>query len=130
MNDGSNPNEKEENWGTVWPDLKPKPAYVALKTMTHELAGYRIGRRLPVGNERDYVLVCADATGGQKLAAWTTGEPHSVSVKLSPAEPAGILVVDSQGATTEAKLGSGHLILELTAAPQYVRLAKAVAASP
>lgn len=29
-NDGNDPNEREHNFGTVLPDLKPKPAYVAI----------------------------------------------------------------------------------------------------
>src|SRR5579884_2613063 len=56
-NDGTNRAEGEQNFGTVTNDLQPKPAYVALKTVTHELDGYQIARRLDVGNKQDYVLL-------------------------------------------------------------------------
>jgi hypothetical protein len=55
-NDGPDPNEREHNFGTVTADLKPKPAYQAVRTLTHELAGFRIAHRLDLKREHDYVL--------------------------------------------------------------------------
>jgi polysaccharide biosynthesis protein PslG len=130
MNDGSDPTEKEQNWGTVMPDLKPKPAYVALKTMTHELVDFRISRRLPLASPLDYVLVFADTAGRKRLAGWTIGEPHAVEVALSIADPAGLVKVDSTGATAPAKTESGRLVFDLTASPQYVRLGEAAVTTP
>jgi hypothetical protein len=130
MNDGPDSTEKEQNWGTVMPDLRPRPAYLALETMTHELTGCHISRRLPLASDEDYVLVCTDPANRQKLAGWTLGEPHSVAVPLNPAEPVGIVVIDSTGVSVPPKLESGRLVLELTASPQYVRLGEAVVATP
>jgi len=79
-NDGEDPNEGEHNFGTVTHDLKPKPAYVAIQTLTRELSGYQIARRLELGNEQDFVLVLTNASKDEKLAAWTTGETHQVTV--------------------------------------------------
>ena len=92
-NDGTNPADNEQNFGTVTYDLQPKPAYVALKTMTHELNGYRLQRRLAGFPKDDFVLVFVNERGGQKAVAWTLAEPHSiritslgkeVSLKLGP----------------------------------------------
>ena len=130
MNDGSDPTEKEQNWGTVMPDLKPKPAYVALKTMTHELGGCRLTRRLALASPLDYVLVFDGSAGRKELAGWTIGEPHAVEVALSIAAPAGLVKVDSTGASTLAKTESGRLVFDLTASPQYVRLGEAAVATP
>jgi hypothetical protein len=44
--DGADPSNPEHHFGTVGPDLKPKPAYQALRTLTRELNGYRVVRRL------------------------------------------------------------------------------------
>jgi hypothetical protein len=130
MNDGSDPTEKEQNWGTVMPDLKPKPAYAALKTMIHELARCRINRRLPLASPLDYVLVLADPEGRKKLAGWTIGEPHAVEVALSIANPAGLVKVDSTGASVPAKTEAGRLVFDLTASPQYIRLGETAVATP
>ena len=45
VNDGPDPHEREHNFGTVANDRTPKPSYVAVQTLTRELAGYRIARR-------------------------------------------------------------------------------------
>jgi polysaccharide biosynthesis protein PslG len=82
-NDGEDPNENEHNFGTVGYDLKPKPAYVALKKMVTELNGYKLERRIDQGIDKDYVLLF---TSGKKhkLAIWTTGEKHTSDVKEYP----------------------------------------------
>jgi len=102
-NDGSDPEEREHNFGTVWPDLKPKPAYTAIRTMTTALNGYRIARRLETGNSQVYVLLCETVGGPAKLVAWTIGEPHEVRV---PARAQGRVIV-------RATLGSGETTLGL-----------------
>ena len=82
-NDGDDPGENEHNFGTVTSDLKPKPAYEAIQKLTQELAGYRVEQRVPVSDDSDYVLLCVNATGKRKVAAWTTGKPHSAPVEIS-----------------------------------------------
>lgn len=79
-NDGPDPNEREHNFGTVTSDLKPKPAYEALKLMTSELAGCKVARRINVENSEDYVLLFNGERGSTKLAAWTTSRPHLIAL--------------------------------------------------
>jgi hypothetical protein len=99
-NDGDDPKENEHNFGTVLPDLKPKPAYVAIQTLTRELSGYAIESRLTLTNAEDYALVFTNRTSERKLAAWTTGRPHDAVIQVS-----------------------GSLFnVEFTAAPQYRQL--------
>lgn len=81
-NDGLDPNENEHNFGTVQNDLQPKPAYTALKNMFRELSGYKLERRFDQGDDKDYVLLFASGKK-QKLAAWTTGAPHAITLKLT-----------------------------------------------
>ncbi len=130
MNDGANPNEKEENWGTVLPDMRPKPSYLALKTFAHELAGFRVQKRLALTNAKDYVLLCVNATGKTTLAAWTLGEPHAVQLELSLSKSAKVSLVDLKGARTKQRLESGSITLQLTAAPQYIRLGTGTVRGP
>jgi hypothetical protein len=60
--------------------LQPKPAYLAVKKLTQELAGYRIAGRQDTGNTNDFVLTLTNSAGATKLAAWTRHEPHSVTL--------------------------------------------------
>lgn len=83
-NDGGDPNENEDNFGTVHPDLTPKPAYTAINAFSRELAGYSIRSRLPVGGTNDFVLVLTNAAGETRLAAWTLGRPHALVPSLPP----------------------------------------------
>ncbi len=74
--DGQDPKDPEHNFGTVTWDYKPKPAYVAMRTLTRELAGALPAGRLPVGSEKDFVLAFRAADSTARLALWTTGSPH------------------------------------------------------
>jgi hypothetical protein len=81
-NDGLDPNENEHNFGTVQNDLQPKPAYIALKNMVSELKGYKLDRRLDQGDDKDYALLFSSGKK-QKIAAWTTGPAHTMTLKLT-----------------------------------------------
>src|SRR5262249_32965169 len=72
-NDGPDAAENEHNFGTVFQDLKPKPAYQAIQTLTRQLSGQHVARRLKLASEKDYAVLFAAADGNQKLAAWTLG---------------------------------------------------------
>jgi hypothetical protein len=124
-NDGPDSNENEHNFGTVLPDLKPKPSYLAIQTLTRELSGYRIVRRIPLPNDKDYVLLCTNQTGGQKLAAWTLGDPHEVSLEMRLKAKDKITAVSGTGEGLAPRIDAGRLVLELKPAPQYVTLGKA-----
>ena len=125
-NDGPDPNENEHNFGTVLPDLKPKPAYMAIQTLTRELSGYRIARRISLPGDKDYALLCTSQAGGQKLAAWTLGEPHEVRLEINLQGEDNLKAVSGNGEASTAKVESGRLVLELKSVPRYVTLGQAV----
>jgi polysaccharide biosynthesis protein PslG len=102
-NDGDDPGENEHNFGTVLPDLKPKPAFLAIQKLTHELAGYRVEQRIPQPDEGDFVLLCANAAGECKLAVWTTGTTRDAPIAVS------------FGAS-----GNFAKVVQLTPSPQYI----------
>ena len=124
-NDGADPTENEHNFGTVLPDLKPKPAYLAMQTLTRELAGCRIVRRLALPSDKDYVLLCEHKSGAQKLAAWTLGEPHPASLEIRLKGEAKPTALSGSGERFTPRFESGRLLLDLVAAPQYVTLGAA-----
>jgi hypothetical protein len=89
-NDGRDPEDGEQNFGTVTEDLQPKPAYTAFKTMTDELQGYRLQKKSG-SSDTDFILIFVNGAGHQKVAAWTLGQPHmlrseglGISVELGP----------------------------------------------
>ena len=121
-NDGPDPNENEHNFGTVLPDLKPKPAYNALQTLTRELSGYRITRRIPLPSDKDYVLLCTGPALHTKLVAWTTGDPRPVNLEITLSDRNQLSGVAGNGEAFTPRFDSGRLILDLASAPQYVTL--------
>ncbi|MBI5385203.1 MAG: cellulase family glycosylhydrolase [Verrucomicrobia bacterium] len=123
-NDGLNPDYNEDNFGTVSNNLALKPSYVAVRTLTRELAGYRIARRLQTPNAAEWLLVLFNNAGDQKLAAWTTGQPSTFSLRYDLPSPGDVSAVDGQGKATPLKLEQGRLRLDLTAAPQYITFKK------
>jgi len=129
-NDGNDRDEREHNFGTVLPDLKPKPAYVAIQTLTRELNGFGIVHRHDTGTADDFVLVLTNTAGESRLAVWTLGESHGVTLETSLGGNRSVPVATSQGERTEAKLQEGRLTIELTAAPKYIVLGKRAALKP
>jgi len=118
-NDGPDLAEREHNFGTVTHDLRPKPAYVAVQTLTRELSGYRIEKRLATASTNDWVLFLSRGTE-RKLAAWTTAESHAATVDGLKFKSASSIAGD--GKPVEVKPANGSLSLTLSALPQYVTL--------
>ena len=66
--------------------------------------------------------ISSDA-GKQKLAAWTTGQPHRLAVDAGVAA-ADVSAVDGQGRALVIKEEGGRLALDLQTAPEYLTLKK------
>jgi hypothetical protein len=84
-NDGTNPDEREHNFGTVKHDLNPKAAYLAAKVLSSTLAGYSISERFDLGNENDFAFKLINGNR-QAVAFWTVGPKHNVTLPMGPAE--------------------------------------------
>jgi hypothetical protein len=117
--DGPDPHEREHNFGTVTFDLQPKPSYLAVKTMTQQLSGYRIEKRLALGHDDDWALLLT-CDGDHKLAVWTTGEPHGVTIGGITAARAEAVTGDGRPATV--RMNEEGAEIELEALPKYVTL--------
>ncbi len=86
--DGTDPHEGEHHFGTVAnqyrpggsPVYAPKPAYLAAKTLTATLGGFRFDKRLDLHSPDDYALVFRKQ-GQHRIAVWTTSAtPHLVKI--------------------------------------------------
>ena len=121
-NDGTDLKEREHNFGTVTHDLQPKPSYTALQTLTRELSGFHIERRLGTGRTNDFVLLLSDSVNARKLAAWTTGEPHVLAIGDQLKNVHNVSTIRGDGLAGTAELEQGRLSLTLGAMPQYVTL--------
>lgn len=76
-NDGTDPEEIEHNFGVVDHALRPKPAYQAAKILYQQLSGLTFVTRLPTESPDDYLALFSNGAR-EVLAAWTSGEPHSI----------------------------------------------------
>ncbi len=124
-NDGTDPAEREHNFGTVTHDLRPKPAYSAIATTTRTLDGCRVLRRLKTDSEEDWALLLADAKGAHRLAAWTTGQPHDIAIPLRAGAPAALERTSGLGEKSQIVPNNGRLAISLTQLPQYILLGAA-----
>ena len=115
--DGPDPNEPEHHFGTVYADYKEKPAYIAMRTLSSELLGYSFALRLDSESDEDY-LILFQRNGDYRLAAWTTGKPHSIK---TPLDVNGVEITSISGAKQQVKVENGKLKLDLSESPQYVR---------
>jgi polysaccharide biosynthesis protein PslG len=132
QDDGLDPKEPEHHFGTVLnsyykdrnPVYEPKPAYLAVQTLTKVLAGLEFQRRIDAGDAGDYVLQFGN---GPKLtiAAWTTSsKEHEVIIPLDRGE---YRVIRHTGAATDSTVNDDHgLVLKITSAPIYVQRTKPI----
>ena len=116
--DGESPKEREHHFGTVYFDYTPKPAYKAMQTLTKTLTGYRLVRRMDTAKPDDYVLLFTDGATN-KLAAWTTGEAHAVSIAIDA--PA-VILTDMYGKRKRGDVKDGKLSLTVSQSVTYVSI--------
>jgi hypothetical protein len=115
-NDGTDPNEREHNFGTVKHDLNPKAAYLAAKVLSSTLAGYSITERFDLGSENDFAF---KLTNGDReaVAFWTLGPKHNIILPIDPAE---VTIVGVYGGKVIINWKTGHLNLSAEQSPQYL----------
>jgi len=118
--DGPNPDENEHHFGTVDLNYNEKPAYIAMRTLSTELNGYAFSKRLWVDADDDY-LALFGKDGDYRMAVWTTGEPHTVSV---PLDVASADIVSLTGERKHVDVKNGKLNVNLSGAVQYIEPAE------
>jgi hypothetical protein len=142
-----NPADAEYNFGVLYTDLTPKPAYVAFGAMTEQLEGARCLGRLDLGAPDLYGVRFEQ--GGQPLdVLWSYREKHEtdlpwwppekyardsrrpgepwverwqapVTLELAAAGP--VTVIDTMGNPETRQPAAGKITLSLSGSPVYVR---------
>lgn len=114
--DGRDPEEREHNFGTVYWEYNPKPAYTAMRTLITQLAGFSPRRRLPLASEEDFAVLFAKGDA-RRLAIWTTGDAHEIALPEGTRVSGG---VDWVGNTLTPPGGRRQPV---TDAPRYLDMA-------
>jgi hypothetical protein len=121
-NDGNDPGENEHNFGTVTSDLTPKPAYLSIQTLTHELAGFRLNHRWDMGSTNDFFLIFNNDHQQTKIAAWTTGQPHEVDLSFKETPSNEFTFLNGSGEKGTVNVENGHAQIRLDGSPKYIDL--------
>jgi polysaccharide biosynthesis protein PslG len=128
--DGVDPNDAEHHFGLVRQAYHqgrdqvydPKPAYLAAKTLSEVFKGYHFERRLPVGDENDYVLFFV-RSNDVRLAVWTTSaNAHRIIIPLDPGE----FTVTGHTGQRHGRVSAGQegLSIDVSTAPIYLTRVK------
>jgi hypothetical protein len=123
--DGQDPKEAEHHFGTVHnpyrkdesPVYDPKPAYLAMKTLTQQLGGFTFAKRMPLKDEQDWMLAFVKGDV-PRLAVWTTSKtPHEITIAVPPTT---FTVTTHTGGQTRVTSDKDGLKLTVSDAVVYV----------
>ncbi|WP_155010349.1 cellulase family glycosylhydrolase [Priestia megaterium] len=82
-NDGEDYFEPQHNFGLRENDTDvPKKAYNAMNTLTYNLSGFKLNKRINVDNPNDYILEFNNEKGDIVIVYWTTSNTHNVTIPL------------------------------------------------
>ena len=127
--DGSDPTEAEHHFGLVRNQYQsggvqvyePKPAYLAARTLTTQLNGYRFAERMNIGSDDDYLLAFTNGSE-RRIVAWTTSStPRRVNISGLRGRFALTQMTGENSGFLSAS--SGSLSIELSNSPIYLAAA-------
>lgn len=75
LNDGPKPDYNEHNFGVLFTDLKPKPAYTALACLAEQIGHKPFVKRLETGKAWEYALLFGTPGDGYVTALWSVSGP-------------------------------------------------------
>ncbi len=119
-NDGPDPKETEHNFGTVTLDRKPKPAYLAAKTLHSILRNARFERPFRAGPE-DHILLFRKENRGI-LSLWTRGGEHLVILQTPGLDGEVKHTLWTGGTSGWVVARKGIIDQKLSGAPLYLEL--------
>ena len=95
INDGTNRNEQEHNFGLLDADLRAKPAYSVLKAISPYLPEFTYE---PANSlQSDGVFQLAFSKGSERiLVAWVSGREHDVSISAAAMKNKPVRILDTQ----------------------------------
>jgi hypothetical protein len=114
--DGTNPSEREHNFGIVANNLAHKDAYLAAKNLTSTLSGYSFEKRLPGQTSNDFILEFKRG-GSRAIAFWTIYETHTMTLPLRAGKGRLISLMGSQ---VDVNWDRDGLMVGISESPQYL----------
>ena len=120
----------DEGFALCHKDMSVTPAYTATQVMVKELSGYRIDKRIPTENDRDFVLRFVNDKGFVKLVAWTAPprmespdkiQNHVVDIEVNQPN-ATLPMVDIHGYESSIEIKEGKIRLPLSGSPIYIAI--------
>lgn len=73
------PTQYEQSFGMTTLGDGKKPSYMEMQLLTTSLKGTSFSTKLSDGNSADWLLVFTTPSGHKTLAAWTTGDSHTIT---------------------------------------------------
>jgi hypothetical protein len=124
--DGTDPNESEHHFGLVRSEYKggsasafgPKPAFLAAKTLTTALKGFRFQQRLDVGGPDDYVLLFVRADE-RRIVAWTAS-PAGRRLRIPGLSGQFFITTINGAAGGQVTSTQNALTIDISGAPVYL----------
>ncbi|MCD6284495.1 MAG: cellulase family glycosylhydrolase [Anaerolineae bacterium] len=114
--DGTDPDNSEQNFGTVRNNYTTKPAFQSAQTLSTALDGYRFLRRVPLERADDYLLIFQN---GDRVAfaMWTIADAHTVILPISVYD---VAVVEMTGDKHKLDSEGQGLAVPITHSPRYL----------
>ncbi|MEW6234774.1 MAG: cellulase family glycosylhydrolase [Candidatus Omnitrophota bacterium] len=116
--DGTDPKEKEHNFGAVRNDYQPKEAYRAAKTFLQQFHGMKFIERMASESAEDFLLIFGN-DNNRMMAAWTMGASHTIPLK-SP--KTGMESVSMLGEKIQLLQEGEGVVIPLSESPVYIPL--------
>lgn len=107
------------DFGSLNPDLTPKPGYVALATITYALGRGNYLGRLDLGDDLCHAHLFDRGDGSHALVLWSEGKETEVTLPLGVESVRRLNVV---GTETALRTPDGRLTVTLTREPFYLLL--------
>jgi len=115
------------NWGAsgfcfAKPDVRPKPSYVAIATMTQQLDGAKFLRAVPTGSPVVYAVEFKKPDAGFVTVLWTMRGTRQLTLGARGLEDA--RVTDMMGNDHTVNFAGGKASLEISSEPVFLAGAK------
>jgi hypothetical protein len=111
------------HWGAsglcyAMPEVRPKPSYVALATMTQCLDSAKFSRVIPTGSTVVYAVEFARKDGGYLTVLWTIRGTRALRVEAAGASPT--VLTDMMGNQTPIAFAGGAAEVPISHAPGFL----------
>jgi hypothetical protein len=117
MDDGTNPDDKESNFGIVHEDYSPKPSLLAIAAMTRIIGDGKFVKDLSPNPEK-FRMYLFDVKGKPVVAAWSVQGKSRVSFETGTDQ---VESVDLMGNVQTLQTTGKKFEMDLTEIPVYIR---------